>query len=216
MKKTALIWLIAGCFLCSCNSKTISVEPRFVEKVLSDQAPQHLWTKSFGDVNMDGKTDILVGGWRSGGLVAYLAPDWEEYIINDSLKIGTDSEICDLNNDGTNDIVTIDDGNRKLIWLRGPDWQYQQIDSKTLHDAKVADFNNDGLLDIVARNQAEFGNRSGDTLYFYIQKPVGEWSKYTQPVVNGEGIKVADVNGNGRLDVIINQYWLENTGNISI
>lgn len=214
MKKSAFIYLIAACILYSCNSKSIDDKPRFVEVVLSDQAPQHLWTKSFGDINQDGKADILAGGWRSGGLVAYLAPDWKEYVINDSLSIGTDSEICDLNNDGIQDIVTIDNGNARLIWLRGPGWEYQPIDSKVLHDAKVADFNNDGLADIVARNQAEFGNRSGDTLYFYIQKPVGDWSKYTQPVVNGEGIMVADMNGNGKQDVIINGVWLENTGNI--
>ncbi len=214
MRKNYIL-IIVGCVLFSCSNKSpIINEPRFIEIILDDEAPQHLWTKSFGDINGNGKTDILVGGARSGGLVAYLSPNWEKFIINDSLHIGTDSQICDIDNDGINDIVTIDNGNKALIWLRGPSWEYHQIDLKALHDAKVADFNNDGLLDIVARNQAEFGNRSGDTLYFYIQGPIGEWSKYTKAIANGEGIKVADVNGNGKQDIIINGYWLENTGNI--
>jgi hypothetical protein len=188
--------------------------PRFKEVILDDQAPNNLWTKSYGDINGSGKTDILVGGWKGGGLVAYLAPDWEKHVINDKLSIGTDSHICDINNDGIPDIVTIDYGNQALIWLKGPDWEIQHIDSNVLHDVKVADFNNDGLLDMVARNQAEFGNRRGDTLFFYIQRKDGGWTKYVQPIVNGEGIKIADINGSGRPDIIINGYWLENTGNM--
>jgi hypothetical protein len=217
MKDLAILFIVNIVILISLsctNHSPTNNEPRFIEIILDDQAPQNLWTKSYGDVNGDGKTDILVGGWRGGGLVAYLAPDWEKISINDSISVGTDSEVCDLNNNGIQDIVTIDYGNRALIWLSGPDWEYHLIDTKELHDAKVADLNGDGLLDIVARNQAEFGNRSGDTLYFYIQRPQGGWTKYTQPVVNGEGIKVADVNNNGRQDIIINGYWLENTGNM--
>ena len=57
----------------SCSNE----KPQFTARIIDDQAPSNLWMKSTGDVNMDGKTDILVGGWQSGGMVAYLAPDWK-------------------------------------------------------------------------------------------------------------------------------------------
>ena len=216
MKLKNILTIITGIIVFTvigCNDRTrFNDEPRFHEIILDENAPQNLWMKTYGDINGNGKIDILVGGWVSGGLVAYLAPDWEKHTINESLRISTSGQVCDLNNNGIKDIVCVVD--RALVWLSGPDWELHHIDSIQLHDVEVADFNNDGLPDLVARNQAEFGNRSGDTLYFYIQRPGGTWSKYTQPVVNGEGIKIADINGNGRPDIIINGYWLENTGNI--
>lgn len=213
MKKLKFIWIIAFIILFSCNNKSgINNEPRFIKIVMDEQAPQNLWMKDYGDLNGNSKTDIIVGGQQSGGIVAYLAPDWEKQLINDTLSIGTDAQVCDLDNDGIQDILLI--VRDALIWLKGPHWDFNHIDSMQLHDVQVADFNNDGMLDIVARNQAEFSNRIDSVLYFYIQSPAGEWTKYTHPIVNGEGIKIADINKNGRPDIIINGYWLENTGNI--
>ncbi len=203
------ILLLGGCIslfiLQSCNDK-----PRFTEVILDDQGPRNVWMKTYGDINGNGKIDVVVGGRHEGGIVAYMAPDWEKKIINDSLLIKTDAEICDLNNNGIQDIVVII--HNALIWLEGPDWKYHQIDSIDLHDIEVADFDSDGLIDIIGRNQAEWGR--GDTLFFFHQKPMGTWTKYKKIIVNGEGIKVADVNDNGKPDIIINEYWLENNGNM--
>lgn len=200
------IWslIILGSVLLSCNKK-----PRFTEKIIDNQAPQNVWMKTVGDINGDGSPDIIAGG-QNGRIVAYLAPDWKIQVINDTLKVSTDGEVCDLNNDGIQDLAIIAD--KALIWLSGPDWQYHLIDSVVLHDIEVADFDNDGIIDIVGRNQAEWGN--GDTLFIYHQKPALVWTKYIKAIVNGEGLKVADINNDKRQDILVNGYWLENTGNI--
>lgn len=202
--KLSYILIILGSILLSCSGK-----PRFAEKIIDNQAPQDVWMKTVGDINGDGLTDMIVGG-QNGGIVAYLAPDWKKQKINDTLRVSTDGEVCDLNNDGIQDLVIITD--KALIWLSGTNWEYHLIDSAVLHDIEVADFDNDDLIDIIGRNQAEWGN--GDTLFIYHQKPFLEWTKYRKPIVNGEGLKVADINKDIQLDILVNGYWLENTGNI--
>jgi hypothetical protein len=196
-------------FWTSCSNE----KPQFTEKIIDDQAPSNLWMKSAGDVNKDGKTDILAGGWKSGGMVAYLAPDWKKLIINDSLKISTDAEVADIDNDKIPDIVAVVDG--AIVWFSGTDWKLHLIDSITGHDVEVYDFDNDGLNDVISRNQGAFGTTGGHTLYFYNQKPGGTWTKYQKEIPDGEGIKMSDINLDKKMDIVTNGYWFENTGNMS-
>lgn len=197
--------------LTRCNSR--QENPTFSEIVIDDQAPNHLWMKTTGDINADGKTDMLAGGWQSGGLVAYLAPDWKKQVINDSLKISTNAEVCDVDNDNVPDIVAV--VNQALVWFSGPDWRINHIDSVTSHDVEVHDFDGDGLLDVVARNQGAFGSQGGHTLFFYRQAPMGVWTKYEKEILDGEGLKMSDINEDGKPDIVTNGFWFENTGNIA-
>ena len=123
----------------------------FKEVVLDDNAPHELWMKTIGDINNDKLTDIVVGGWKDGGIVAYLAPNWSKKIIKNDIHVSTDAEITDINNDGLNDIVVV--AAHALVWLQAPQWQLHIVDSMELHDVEVCDVDEDGLTDIVARNQ---------------------------------------------------------------
>ncbi len=200
---------LAILFLTACQNEN----PTFRETVIDDNAPQDLWMKTAGDINADGKTDILAGGWQTGGLVGYLAPDWTKVIINDSLKISTNAEVFDVDNDKMADIVAVAD--RALIWLSGPDWNIHLIDSITLHDIEVHDFNMDGPPDVVARNQGAFGESGGHTLYIYEQKPMGTWTRHQMEIPEGEGLKMADINQDGKKDIVTNTTWFENTANMA-
>ena len=201
-----ILWMSALGFLWGCNG----VKPEFTEVILDDQAPENLWMKSTGDINGDGKTDILAGGWISGGLVAYMAPDWEKRSINDSLKISTDAEVCDLDHNGIPDVVAVVD--KALVWFSGPDWNWYVVDSLVGHDVEVNDFDGDGLMDLVVRNQGAFGTSGGHTLYFYYQDPPGTWSTFQKEIVEGEGLKIADLNNDQKQDIVVNGSWLENSG----
>jgi len=203
----SLFLIISFALILGCTSEKV----QFTEKILDNNSLGSVWMKSFGDINGDGKADLLAGGWEKGGLVAYLAPDWKKQVICDSLKISTDAEVCDIDNDKKNDILVI--VNHALIWFKAPDWNYFLIDSTDLHDVEVGDLDNDGLLDVIARDQGEFNHR-GDTLYIYHQQPLGKWSKYMKIIANGEGLKLADINADQRDDIIVNGYWFENTGDI--
>jgi hypothetical protein len=194
-----------------CNSR--HEKPTFNEIVIDGQAPEHLWMKTTGDINLDGKTDILVGGWQSGGLIAYMAPDWKKEIINDSVKISTNAEVCDVDNNVNPDVVAVI--NQAIVWFSGPEWQMHHIDSVVGHDVEVHDFDGDGLLDIAARNQGAFGDTGGHTLYFYNQKPLGKWTRYQREIADGEGLKMADINEDKKQDIVTNSYWFENTGDMA-
>ncbi len=211
MKRNFNIWVITTIsLLFGCQAEN----PRFTEIIIDDQAPDNVWMKSLGDINNDGKIDMLAGGRQDGGMVAYLAPDWKKQILNDSLKISTDAEVCDVNNDGIPDVVAIVD--MAIIWLSGPDWKINIIDSIIGHDVEVYDFDNDGLMDFISRNQGAFGSSGGHTLYFYRQQPLGTWTGYEKEILDGEGLKMADINKDNKMDIVTNGYWFENTGDMSV
>lgn len=207
-----ILVLMLICFIQSCMSEKTPI-PQFSEIILDSVAPTNLWMKTIGDINSDGKMDMLVGGWNGGGMVAYLAPDWEKQIINDSLKISTDAEVCDVNNDNNQDVLAV--VNKALVWFEGPGWEIHLIDSLIGHDVEVNDFDDDGLMDAVVRNQGDFGTTGGHTLYFYNQKKPDNWAKYQMDIADGEGLKIADINDDKRMDVVTNGFWFENTGNMS-
>jgi len=202
------MFLILLSFLISCSDE----KPVFVEKIIDNNAPSDLWMKSTGDINNDGKTDILAGGWEEGGMVAYLAPDWTKIVINDSLKISTDAEVCDIDRNNMPDVVAVVDG--AIVWFSGPDWKLNVIDSITGHDVEVDDFDNDGLEDVVSRNQGAFGSTGGHTLFFYKQKSPDAWIKYQKEIPDGEGLKMADLNKDNKTDIITNGCWFENSGSM--
>ena len=140
------------------------------------------------------------------------APNWERYVINENLAVSTDGAVADINNNGINDLVVV--LHRELAWFSGPDWEHHTIDAGTpLHDVEVADLNNSGLKDVIARNQGAFVQ--GDILYIFEQEQLGVWNRQELKIVDGEGLKVRDINGNGRPDIVINSYWFENTGDIN-
>ncbi len=180
--------------------------------VVDSQGPGDIWLKTVGDLNSDGLVDLIAGGNSSGGLVWYENPSWTRHTIDGESEIGTDGEVVDVDQDGDNDVVvlTVED----IRWYENPSWTAHIIEVRVLHDVEISDFDGDGDADLVARNQGEFGG-GGDELHFYQQDNPTSWMHRSVPCANGEGLKVADVDGDGDQDVVIGGAWFENTGDIT-
>lgn len=182
---------------------------RFMHVVIDGQGPRDPWGKSVGDINGDGHIDLIVGGHDSKELVWYRNPSWVKFTIAKGAAFSTDHEVADIDGDGRNDVLSLTQTH--LLWYQNSNWTPTAIDAVGLHDIEVADFDGDGDFDVVGRNQSAFGS-SGNTLYFYRQDAPDEWVRFTVAIPDGEGLKVFDIDGDGRPDVIVNEQWLSNPG----
>ena len=187
----------------------------FARITIDENPPERPWYKMAGDINSDGLLDIVVAGARES-LVAYLAPGWRRVEIAREGWSGVNGEIADLDGDGDRDIVM-----GSIVWLRNPGradgtWEMVRIGHGEVHDIEIGDLNGDGRLDVVARNQSAF-RRSGDEpggsiVYIYLQTETAVWETYKFDCPHGEGLDLADIDGDGDPDVILGGRWYENTG----
>ncbi|MBI2949593.1 MAG: VCBS repeat-containing protein [Verrucomicrobia bacterium] len=189
----------------------------FQRVVIDDKPPSNPWIKIVGDLNGDNKSDIIIGGSK-GPLVWYRNPDWKKFQIADGGYNSVGGAVADIDGDGDLDIAA-----GGVVWFENPRpesepageaWTAHQVEKRRGHDIKAADLDADGKVDLVMRDQSSFGAKLGHSIFIYKQSTPTDWARRELGCPEGEGLEVADLNRDGRPDIVIGGRWFENNGDL--
>jgi hypothetical protein len=187
----------------------------FVHRIIDAKPPEDPHIKAVGDIDGDGFSDVVVASSKGGPLVWYGNPRWKKYVIHPEGTWSCSAQLVDMDGDGDSDILISDwYTHDRIEWYENPrpdgdptegPWRRHIIGRPRAHDICAGDTDGDGQMEIVTRAQGEDGGRiaiwrwvSGDS-----------WSMRSLACPTGEGLALADLSRQGRLDIVIGGRWYE-------
>lgn len=217
------LWAAFGLFLACLNGNAQSA----AAPETSVRFKKHTVSSTFvsegaatGDVNKDGRTDILAGPYW------YEAPQWNRHQVHaDTLNppkgySTSFLNFCmDVNNDGWADLIRFDVPGGVCMWYENPRgantlWTGRLVlASAGIETPLHVDVDGDGRKDIICNDAAK---KEVIWLKAPVDKGSIDWQRFTisSDSTRGthrytHGLGWGDVNGDGRKDVIIRTGWWE-------
>jgi hypothetical protein len=174
-----------------------------------------------GDLDGDGVPEIVIGARRPRSELYWLGRtatgEWQRHLMDEDCgPLEAGGFLADITGNGRLDFVGAHDASDNgVLWWEQPEdptqrWTRREIfrmPANKSHDQFVADIDGDGRLEVY------FWNQRSNTL-FYVPVPddprVSPWPgvrPVATGVVNEEGFAVADVDGDGKPELIAGQSW---------
>jgi len=178
-----------------------------------------------GDVNKDGKLDILAGpAW-------FEAPTWKRHDIDTfrtyppktTYSRSFLNHCMDVNQDGWPDLIVMDFPGLSADWYENPGtkggyWKKHRLYDNVGNESPLfVDVDGDGQDDIICGD-----SKTNELIWLQApSKGSTTWKRYAiseanvpHVNVNGHGLGYGDINGDGRKDVIVRSGWWEGPADV--
>ncbi len=196
-----------------------------------DNFPEQQTAALVLDVDNDGLNDLVVGARRASPAMVWYKREvdgWTRYLIDDAtLNIEAGGAFHDIDGDNDLDIVMGADSRGNEVWwwenpapTFEPDTAWNRYEIKNAgedkhHDQMFGDFDGDGQAELVFWNQ--FGEAlvladipADPTIEPWPQTEIFSWLESDNKKY--EGFAQADINGDGKIDIIGGGLWFEHEG----
>lgn len=191
--------------------------PQFIKRTITSDFISE--GAAIGDVNQDGKPDIMAGGYW------FQAPGWSRHQIYPERHYTTTdfsnsflNFAMDVDQDGRVDLIRIGLPGEEAVWYQNPgvaggDWPMHSILAHAGNESPMlADVDRDGRPDLLCNDPIakamiwmKAPAKKGDTAWTRLVIASGPGTSGTDRYTHGLGF--ADMNGDGRSDVIITRGW---------